>query len=254
MRSLLCFFILLFSTGSFSQILSRDAVIEYQIYNNTDIPNTMNATLYVNGNTTIYLPKYSTKVRGEAKGAFAEGETYSSKITFDPYYLKYNHDKKQVLFFDNIGGKNLFLIQDTYNHLHWNITNETKKIAGYECIKAVTNFRGREWTAWFTPEIPLPYGPWKLHGLPGLIIETYNEDKMYTIRVQKIEYQKDAVFDKKFETLVDTKNQDPISVRQYIEDKAEYYENLDNDMRSRGVIVGKAAPRGGYELIYEWEE
>lgn len=252
MRTLLYFIGFLFYISAFSQKSGRDVIVEYKIYNDTDIPNTMNATLYVSGNVTIYLPKYSTNVVGKAKEAFAEGDTYSSKITFDPKYLKYDHNKKQMLFFDYIGGKNLFLIQDTYNHLHWNITSETKNIAGYECIKAITKFRGREWTAWFTPEIPLPYGPWKLHGLPGLIIETYNEDKRYTIRAEKIEYKIDSIFDKKFETLVDTKNQDPISVRKYLEDKAEYYENLNNDLRSKGFVVGKAS-RGGYELIYEWE-
>jgi GLPGLI family protein len=49
--------------------------------------------------------------------------------------------------------------------------NETKKIDSFICQKAVGNFRGRTWYAWYVKEIPVSTGPWKLHGLPGLIIE-----------------------------------------------------------------------------------
>lgn len=61
----------------------------------------------------------------------------------------------------------------------WEITDETKEIAGYECVKAVTDYRGRKWVAWFAPELPLQEGPWKLCGLPGLILEAYDENRDY---------------------------------------------------------------------------
>ena len=51
----------------------------------------------------------------------------------------------------------------------WDISDESKEIIGYQCFKATTDYRGRRWTAWFTPEIPIQDGPWKLCGLPGLI-------------------------------------------------------------------------------------
>lgn len=53
----------------------------------------------------------------------------------------------------------------------WEITDESKEIIGYQCFKATSDYRGRKWTAWFSPEIPLQDGPWKLCGLPGLILE-----------------------------------------------------------------------------------
>lgn len=61
----------------------------------------------------------------------------------------------------------------------WTTTNESKEILGYECFKATTDYRGRRWTAWFTPEIPVLEGPWKLCGLPGLILEAYDTNKDY---------------------------------------------------------------------------
>lgn len=54
----------------------------------------------------------------------------------------------------------------------WQIVSDsTLNVIGYDCIMAKTSWRGRDWTAWFTPEIPVGNGPWKLHGLPGLILK-----------------------------------------------------------------------------------
>lgn len=61
----------------------------------------------------------------------------------------------------------------------WEILDESKEIIGYQCFKAVTDYRGRKWTAWFAPEIPVQEGPWKLCGLPGLILEAYDNKEEY---------------------------------------------------------------------------
>ncbi len=53
----------------------------------------------------------------------------------------------------------------------WRLEDSAKEIIGYTCRKATTDFRGRHYTAWYAPEIQLPYGPWSFHGLPGLILE-----------------------------------------------------------------------------------
>lgn len=53
----------------------------------------------------------------------------------------------------------------------WQLEDEWKEILGMNCQKATTTFGGRDWEAWFSPDVPLPVGPWMLHGLPGLIVE-----------------------------------------------------------------------------------
>ncbi len=65
-----------------------------------------------------------------------------------------------------------WVVEDTLQTLPWTIySNEIRQISKYKCLKAEAFTRGRKYTAWFTPEIPVPVGPWKLYGLPGLILE-----------------------------------------------------------------------------------
>ncbi len=53
----------------------------------------------------------------------------------------------------------------------WRMEEGSKEIIGYRCRRATVSFRGRHYTAWYAPDLPLPYGPWSFHGLPGLILE-----------------------------------------------------------------------------------
>lgn len=66
----------------------------------------------------------------------------------------------------------------------WEISDESKEILGYQCFKATADYRGRRWTAWFAPEIPIQEGPWKLCGLPGLILEAYDEKRDYSFEAK----------------------------------------------------------------------
>lgn len=54
----------------------------------------------------------------------------------------------------------------------WDIVaDSTATVLGYECIMAKTDYHGRKWTAWFTTDIPLSFGPWKFRGLPGMVLK-----------------------------------------------------------------------------------
>ena len=63
---------------------------------------------------------------------------------------------------------------------HWEIGEDTLTICGYLCQNATCSFRGRDFVAWFAPEIPVSQGPWTFGGLPGLILKVYDAEKLYT--------------------------------------------------------------------------
>lgn len=65
----------------------------------------------------------------------------------------------------------ILILQENLGVIKWVLCNEQKQIGNYNCQKAITRFRGRDYTAWFTLEIPVSFGPWKLNSLPGLILE-----------------------------------------------------------------------------------
>lgn len=69
---------------------------------------------------------------------------------------------------------------DDKTKFDWKISSEQEKIGSYNTQKATTSFGGREWTAWFTTDIPFQEGPYKFHGLPGLIVKIEDESKDYS--------------------------------------------------------------------------
>ncbi|MCH3884420.1 GLPGLI family protein [Tenacibaculum aquimarinum] len=82
--------------------------------------------------------------------------SYIRSIKFIPYEIDY---KKKML--------------------GWKKTNETKEIIGYTCYKAIRKeFNKRSgkdiyYTAWYTKDIPQPFGPAGSGGLEGVILELH---------------------------------------------------------------------------------
>lgn len=63
---------------------------------------------------------------------------------------------------------------------NWKILNDKEKIGSYNTQKAMVDFGGRKWTAWFSTELPFQDGPYKFSGLPGLIVKIEDADKNYS--------------------------------------------------------------------------
>jgi len=80
-----------------------------------------------------------------------------------------------------------FLVKDNMSIFSWTLKDEYKSILGYNCQKSVLNYRGRDYVAYFTIEIPYNNGPWKFSGLPGLILEIKSIDGVFKIEANKIE-------------------------------------------------------------------
>lgn len=76
----------------------------------------------------------------------------------------------------------MFCYEENKPELNWTILNNRKMIANYSCQNATVIFRGRNYEAWFTTEIPISVGPYKFGGLPGLILEIQDTNQNYTFR------------------------------------------------------------------------
>lgn len=69
-------------------------------------------------------------------------------------------------------GEELGQYSEPLTEMEWTMVEDsTATVLGYECFMAESDYHGRHWKAWFTPEVPMSFGPWKLHGLPGLILK-----------------------------------------------------------------------------------
>lgn len=69
----------------------------------------------------------------------------------------------------------------------WTLTQDTLTLLGYRCTRATTQFKGRQWSAWYTTDIPVSEGPWKLCGLPGLILKAEDDEGHYRFTADGLE-------------------------------------------------------------------
>lgn len=90
-------------------------------------------------------------------------------------YVFNDLNKEELTHYDKWGTEQGYYTEPL-NEINWEIGDSTQNILGYECIMAETDYHGRHWKAWFTPEIPVPFGPWKLRGLPGLILYAVSDN------------------------------------------------------------------------------
>ena len=254
MKAVYLIIISLYSTIVLPQNAHANLEVEYQVVHNIDLPFKMFCTLYIRDNASIYSEKYTTKEN--LKDNIDNGGASPARGGIPDLYFKTDYNKKELLYFDE-SIQYLSLIKDIYTELAWNISSETKEIAGYTCNKATVSYRGRNWVTWFAPEIPAAFGPWKLHGLPGLILEAHDTGNIYTMLAVKIQNNKESnLFDKEFSTLVKARNKQPISLKQYLEEYEESLNNIHHELaaQSSGSLTFTRAPRSGMELMYEWEK
>ncbi|WP_026717235.1 GLPGLI family protein [Flavobacterium gelidilacus] len=79
-------------------------------------------------------------------------------------------------------------IKEEINIFNWEISSTEKDtiIGGFNCKKATTQFRGRNYVAYFTNELANEGGPWKFDGLPGFILKVDSSDGYLSIYATKI--------------------------------------------------------------------
>ena len=69
----------------------------------------------------------------------------------------------------------------------WTLTDDTLTVSGYLCQQATATHRGVKWRVWYTDEIPSSAGPWRLRGLPGLIVKAESEAHTFCLAELRME-------------------------------------------------------------------
>lgn len=127
----------------------------------------------------------------EEKGNDRKEEKSFSKLklkkpiepTFFEYFIVKDIPEQKVYYYDRAAGKSLYYQED--RPVKWEITNTVEKQNGYSAQKAIVNFGGRTWTAWFTKDIAISDGPYKFSGLPGLIVKLEDDKGDYKFDLVK---------------------------------------------------------------------
>ncbi len=137
---------------------------------------------------TISNSKYSKKKVVRSISNVEQGD-----IDFNPKNSKteilYKDYTKNEMYSKDLIGFKLFTIKDSINIINWEIKNKKKEILGYTCTLAESSFRGRIYQVWFTTQL-IAGGPWKLDGLPGMILKADSKDGYCSFEATKIKISK----------------------------------------------------------------
>ena len=135
-----------------------------------------------------------------------EKETVVTEQGYNYYYFNekenWYYQNDSVYFFRERENYPNYYARWKAKEIEWEITNETKTIAGFNVTKAIAKafkeeskldsyeYRGKA-IAWFTTDVPLSYGPDGYEGLPGLIVKLQyeNYDDTYITTLKNIEYK-----------------------------------------------------------------
>ena len=224
--------------------------VEYNFTNNLNYSE-YKGVLISNNNQSIYRAILSNEDE-DGKAKLDGGKIYVGGKLRDTYQ-KVDKSLGSLISYETMDGKKIYAISEEIPDMQWDLSStDTLSINNYLCNKAILNFRGRDYTAWYSKDIPVQSGPWKFNGLPGLILDISDDTKTYIWRVTKINYPSKENISIPYDEAIST------TLKEYVDLRIK---NLER-MRAR---VRGALPRGteftvpknsrkGLEVIYEWEE
>ncbi|MBS1606766.1 MAG: GLPGLI family protein [Bacteroidetes bacterium] len=145
---------------------------------NREHPYTENTVLFVGKRASAYRSYDGLMADQQFKKAWAEAAANSpdGHININRrgagsrvQYYAYPGEKK--LFTKDVLMVNEYLIEGSLPAIEWRISGDTASFGGLHCQKATGHFSGRDYIVWFCPDLPVHTGPWKLNGLPGVIVD-----------------------------------------------------------------------------------
>lgn len=123
--------------------------------------------------------KYDEIIRANCLVKDPEGYEYWD-LTKGPvkniYTYVFNNVADETLTHYDEWGDELMYYTEPLAEIQWRLVPDSvSPVIGYECQMAEADYHGRHWKVWFTTDLPLPFGPWKFRGLPGLVLKAETE-------------------------------------------------------------------------------
>lgn len=238
---------LVFSFGSYAQ-KANFFEATYDVFYNTSVPNTKKSLLQIdfeNHLSTFFIYK------GTLNAGIKKNEDNTISITEKgaDRYIKINYNDDSLISKEQINGRPYYL-KEKIPSLHWTIKDsEIKNIGNLKCKQATLKFRGRDYIAWFTEEIPISEGPYKFNGLPGLIVLIHDITNRYTWSLTSY---KSLNSNEAFIKLEKPKKF--ININDYVDLRYGKKKKLNSARLPRGIGVEylKIA-RNGIEIEFDWE-
>ena len=166
--------LIFFYLSNLSLQAQQSNLIEYDFIKN-DGYNEVNKEYLIFNDSELYY----ANITNENNLNYEDEKLDREQMNFEPLYINLQKDSLYQSRIGILKSKSSdikrFLLVEKKPVINWKVTKESKKILGYTTYKATTTFRGRNYIAWFAPELPYNYGPWKLGGLPGLILKVEND-------------------------------------------------------------------------------
>ena len=196
-------------------------------------------TLLIGDSIQHFFSEYQRSKDSVATAARAKGKTFrplsfSGNIVPEGYdfYTYPNQNTRMVQ--EHITELSSYRYQESIEKPQWQLSEDTCTFLSYTCHKATTRFRGRDWTVWFAMEIPIDAGPWKLCGLPGLIVKASDSRGHYVfecIGLKNISSKKQPI--------IKASINDPVidvecTRQEYIKAQRQYFENYFNALLAMG--------------------
>lgn len=101
------------------------------------------------------------------------------------FFIEKQYPNFKTIMYTYLHSNNYAILDST--KLNWKLSSEHIEIKGYKAQKAMLNFGGRKWIAWYTIDIPFFEGPYKFSGLPGLILEVRDSENNHIFKFVGIE-------------------------------------------------------------------
>ena len=132
-----------------------------------------------------------------------------------------------------------FVYEEDLPTFDWKIGEEKQTILSYTCRKATVSFRERDFIAWFAPDIPVPNGPWKFGGLPGLILKLSDSKNNFVYECQGLEQlkQKEPIKFYKVEYTKLTRNDLDNLYRRFHDNFASYIRSVSGSAIKDQIVI-----------------